>query len=200
MEAVPQNILLGVATLVYHPPVESLEEMNVEVSNYKAELGRPGGGYVQMTTKSGTNELHGSLYEFLRNDKLDARNFFSASKPVLRYNQFGASLGGPIRKDRTFFSLTTKACSSVVNKQSWPAFRPRRRTRGDFSGQSTIVRDPLTNTPFPDNIIPTSRLDPIGLAMASLYPAPNVAGARSRNNNFRANQPIRTTTNVGLRA
>lgn len=193
-----QNILLGVATLVYDPPVESLEEMNVEISNYKAELGRSGGGYVQMTTKSGTNELHGSLYEFLRNDKLDARNFFSASKPVLRYNQFGASLGGPIRKDKTFFFANYEGLL-IRRQQTILASVPTvAETRGDFSGQSTIIRDPLTNTPFPSDIIPESRLDPVGLAIASLYPAPNVAGARSRNNNFRANQPIRTTTNVGV--
>ncbi|HYP05794.1 MAG TPA: TonB-dependent receptor, partial [Bryobacteraceae bacterium] len=193
-----QNILLGVATLVYDPPVESLEEMNVEISNYKAELGRSGGGYVQMTTKSGTNELHGSLYEFLRNDKLDARNFFSASKPVLRYNQFGGSLGGPIRKDKTFFFVNYEGLL-VRRQQTVLASVPSiAETRGDFSGQSTIVRDPITNAPFPNNIIPENRLDRVGLAIASLYPAPNVAGAASRNNNFRANQPIRTTTNVGV--
>jgi hypothetical protein len=193
-----QNILLGVATLVYDPPVESLEEMNVEISNYKAELGRSGGGYVQMTTKSGTNEFHGSLYEFLRNDKLDARNFFSASKPVLRYNQFGASLGGPIRKHKTFFFVNYEGLL-VRRQQTVLASVPTvAETRGDFSGQSTIIRDPLTNTAFPNNIIPASRLDPVGFAIAALYPAPNVDGARSRNNNFRANQPIRTTTNVGV--
>src|SRR5262249_1740674 len=98
-----QNILLGVATLNFDPPIDSLHEFNVEISNYKAELGRTGGGVVQMTTKSGSNKFHGTAYEFLRNDALDARNFFSADKPVLRYNQFGASLGGPVRKDRTFF-------------------------------------------------------------------------------------------------
>jgi hypothetical protein len=193
-----QNILLGVATLVYDPPVESLEEMNVEISNYKAELGRSGGGYVQMTTKSGTNELHGSLYEFLRNDKLDARNFFAASKPALRYNQFGASLGGPVRKDKTFYFVNYEGLL-VRRQQTILASVPTvAETRGDFSGTGTVVRDPLTNTPFQGNIIPQSRLDPVGAAIAALYPAPNVAGARSRNNNYRANQPIQTTTNVGV--
>ena len=176
-----QNILLGVATLMYDPPVESLEEMNVEISNYKAELGRTGGGYVQMTTKSGRNELHGSLYEFLRNDKLDARSFFSASQPTLRYNQFGASLGGPIRKDKTFFFANYEGLV-VRSQQAVLASVPTAaEIRGDFSGQSTVVRDPLTNTPFSGNVIPPNRLDPVGSAIAALYPAPNVAGARSRN-------------------
>lgn len=193
-----QNILLGVATLVYDPPVESLEEFNVEISNYKAELGRSGGGYVQMTTKSGTNELHGSLYEFLRNDRLDARNFFASAKPVLRYNQFGASLGGPIRKDKTFFFANYEGLE-IRRQQTILASVPAvAETRGDLSSLTTVVRDPLSATPFAGNLIPASRLDPVGAAIASLYPEPNVAGARSRNNNFRSNQPTRTTTNVAV--
>jgi hypothetical protein len=102
MAAALKTFILALPTLANDPLVESLEQINLEISNYKAELGRSGGGYVQIRTKSGTNELHGLLYEFLRNDKFDARNFFAASKPVLRYNQFGASLRGPIRKDKTF--------------------------------------------------------------------------------------------------
>jgi hypothetical protein len=193
-----QNILLGVATLVYDPPVEALEEFNVEISNYKAELGRSGGGYVQMTTKSGTNQLHGSLYEFLRNDRLDARNFFAAAKPVLRYNQFGASLGGPIRKDRTFYFVNYEGLQIRRQQTVLSSVPTVAETRGDFSSLATIVRDPLSGTPFAGNVIPASRLDPVGAAIASLYPAPNVDGARGRNNNFRANQPINTSTNVGV--
>ncbi len=151
-----------------------------------------------MTTKSGTNELHGSLYEFLRNDKFDARNFFAASKPVLRYNQFGASLGGPIRKDKTFFFANYEGLL-VRRQQTVVASVPTvAETQGDFSAWTAVVRDPLTNSPFPGNIIPSSRLDPVGASIAALYPAPNVSGARSRNNNFRANQPINTTTNVAV--
>lgn len=193
-----QNILLGVATLVYDPPVESLEEFNVEISNYKAELGRSGGGYVQMTTKSGTNALHGSLYEFLRNDKLDGRNFFAASRPKLRYNQFGASLGGPIRKDRTFFFANYEGLRIRREQTILASVPSAAETRGDFSGLTTPVRDPQTGLPFPGNIIPTSRLDPVGAGIAALYPSPNVGGARSRNNNFLANQPISTTTHVAV--
>jgi hypothetical protein len=193
-----QNILLGVATLVYDPPVESLEEFSVEISNYRAELGRTGGGYVQMTTKSGTNEFHGSLYEFLRNDKLDARNFFASSRPVLRYNQFGASLGGPIRKDKTFFFANYEGLR-IRRQQTRVASVPTlAETRGDFSAVGTVIRDPQTGAPFPGNIIPATSLDPVGAAIASLYPAPNIDGARSRNNNFLANQPINTATDVAV--
>lgn len=193
-----QNILLGVATLSYDPPVESLEEFSVEISNYKAELGRTGGGYIQMTTKSGTNQFHGSLYEFLRNDRLDARNFFAETKPVLRYNQYGGSLGGPIRKDKTFFFGNYEGLQ-IRRQQTIVASVPSAaEIRGDFSGVATVVRDPETQSAFPGNVIPPNRLDPVGAAIAALYPAPNVEGARSRTNNFRANQPIRTTTHVGV--
>jgi hypothetical protein len=84
-----------------------------------------------MTTKFGTNELHGSLYEFLRNDKLDARNFFSASKPVLRYNQFGASLGGPIRKDKTFFFVNYEGLLVRRHQTVLASVPTLAETRGD---------------------------------------------------------------------
>lgn len=191
-----QNILLGVATLNFDPPVESLEEFNVEVANFKAELGRTGGGYIQMTTKSGTNRFHGSAYEFLRNDAFDARNFFSADKPRLRYNQFGASIGGPIRKDKTFFFFNYEGIRNNRQSTLLANVPTAAEINGDFSGSSTIVKDPITGSPFAGNIIPSNRLDPVGAAIAKLYPAPNVDGARSRNNNFRANQLVTNPSNV----
>jgi hypothetical protein len=190
-----QNILLGVATLNFDPPIEALEEFNVEVSNYKAELGRTGGGVVQMTTKSGTNDLHGSAYYFLRNDALDARNFFAAGKPVLRYNQFGASIGGPIKKDRTHYFFNYEGTRVKRQQTQIVSVPTRAETRGDFSGRAT-VRDPLTGAPFPNNTIPASRLDPVGAAIAALYPEPNVPGAASRSNNYRVNQLINNPGNV----
>ncbi|MBI3681805.1 MAG: TonB-dependent receptor [Acidobacteria bacterium] len=191
-----QNILLGVATLTFDPPIDSLEEFNVEISNYKAELGRTGGGVVQMTTKSGTNNFHGTLYEFLRNDALDARNFFSATKPVLRYNQFGGSLGGRIRRDRTFFFANYEGIRRTSQSTMIASIPSAAERAGNFSAQSTVVRDPLTGGPFAGNVIPASRFDPVGKALADFYPDPNVAGAPSRNNNYRANQPVVNPSNV----
>ena len=167
-----QNMLLGVATLSFDPPVEALEEFSVEIANYKAELGRSGGGYVQMTTKSGTNQFHGSAYEFLRNDALDARNFFAATKPVLRYNQFGASLGGPIKKDRTFFFANYEGIRNNRQSTILASVPTAAERQGDFSALATVVRDPATGIPFPNNIIPPGRLDPVGAAIAALYPRP----------------------------
>ena len=92
-----ENVAMGTPTLYFDPPVDATQEFNVSVSNYAAELGRTGGGVFQMTTKSGTNEFHGSAYEFFRNDVLNANTFFSKSKPILRYNLFGGGVGGPIK-------------------------------------------------------------------------------------------------------
>ena len=85
------------------PSIDSIQEFQVQTNNYSAEYGRNSGSVVNLVTKSGTNQFHGSLYEFLRNDVLDARNFFANNTPELRLNQFGGTLGGPIVKDRTFF-------------------------------------------------------------------------------------------------
>lgn len=191
-----QNILLGVATLNFDPPIDALEEFNVEISNYKAELGRTGGGVVQMTTKSGTNKFHGTAYWFLRNDALDARNFFAADKQVLRYHQPGVSLGGPIVRNRTFFFFNYEAIRVKRQNIVFANIPTPAEVRGDFAGFPTVIRDPLTQTPFPGNVIPAARLDPVGRALAAFYPAPNVPGAPSRNNNYRFNQSVRTPSNV----
>src|SRR5262245_64993872 len=82
-------------------PVDAMQEFKVIANNYSAEFGHSTGGVVTMSTRSGTNQFHGSLFESLRNDALDARNFFAASKAPIRLNQFGGALGGPIQKDRT---------------------------------------------------------------------------------------------------
>lgn len=189
-----QNILLGVATLNFDPPIDSLEEFNVEISNFKAELGRSGGGAVQMTTRSGTNQWHGSAYEFLRNDALDARNFYAARKPILRYNQYGGSFSGPAIRNKTFFfanaewvktrSQATRVLNVPVAAELGGVF-PR------------AINDPASNfAPFPNNTIPTARMDPVGRAIAAYYPEPNVAGQPSRTANFRVNNQTGGDTRV----
>lgn len=181
------NVLLGVSGVGFDPPIESLQEFNVSISDYSAELGRSGGGVILMTTKSGTNQLHGSAYEYFRNTDLNTRSFFAASVPILHYNLFGASLGGPVRKNRTFFFFNYEGIrqSSQVTKilnLPTPA-----EVHGDFSADSYAVRDPAAagRPPFPNNIIPANRLDPLGAAVAAFYPAPNLAGRPSSNSNFR---------------
>jgi Carboxypeptidase regulatory-like domain/TonB dependent receptor len=191
-----QNALLGTATLYFDPPVESLQEFNVAISNYAVELGRTGGAVVQMTTKSGTNQFHGSAYEYLRNDVLQATPFFATNKSPLRYNLFGASLGGPLYRNKTYFFFNyegfrqTAATTVVLNVPS-PA-----EVRGDFSADSYKVIDPSTGQPFPGNILPTKDIDPVGARLAAFYPAPNVPGAPSGKANFVANDSAQTVTNT----
>ena len=183
-----QNILLGVASLVFDPPIEALEEFSVEVSNYKAEMGRSGGGFIQMTTKSGTNDFHGAFYEFLRNDAMDSRQFFARNKQKLRRNQYGWSFGGPIAKDRTFFFASQefiKDNSSTPRFENIPGMTER---TGDFSllYDTPTVKNPATGILLPNNTIPQSELDPVGLAVAQFWPAPNISGRGSRSRNYTA--------------
>jgi hypothetical protein len=192
-----QNVMVGDQGLNFDPPIEALQEFNVSVSNYGAELGRTGGGVVQMTTKSGTNQFHGSAYEYFRNDAMDARTFFAATKTPLRYNLYGASLGGPIRKDRTHFFFNYEGRRQTDGQTFIYNVPTAAEKEGDFSANTAAVRDPDTpgRTPFPGNRIPSSRLDPIGSKLASFYPEPNVPGRPSGSANFRANASTRESPN-----
>src|SRR5258706_16026190 len=97
------NILSYVGEVAIPPAVDEVEEFKVQSGSMSAEFGNTAGGVINLVTKSGTNLFHGTLYEFLRNDKFDARNTFAATKNPLRYNQFGGSAGGPIVRNRSFF-------------------------------------------------------------------------------------------------
>ncbi len=190
-----QNLTLGVPTLMFDPPVESMQEFNVSISNYSAELGRTGGGVIQMTTKSGTNQFHGSAYEFFRNDALNTRTFFSSTIPPLRYNLFGASLGGPVIKNKTFFFFNYEGRRQVSPTNRSVNVPTVAETQGNYAGASYVVKDPLNGTAFPGNVIPLTRLDPVGSKLAQLYPSPNVPGAASGRGNFNANSSARTSPN-----
>ena len=190
-----QNVTLGVPALVFDPPVESMQEFNISISNYAAELGRSGGGVIQMTTKSGTNDFRGSLYEYFRNDALNTRTFFAANIPPLRYNLFGATLGGPIVKNKTQFFFNYEGRRQIASGTAVLNVPTAAEDAGNFSADSMIVRDPITQKPFPHNIIPSSRLDAVGSKLALFYPLPNVPGATSGKGNFVANYPSSTVVN-----
>jgi len=194
---VAQNQGNGSPQVNINPPNEALQEFKVLSNNFSAEYGRAGGGLILMTTRSGTNAFHGSLYEWLRNDKLNARTFFAPDKAPLRYNIFGGSIGGPIRKDRTFFFYNYEGGrrrTGVTVTYNVP--RPA-EVKGDFSARTDIkVLDPATRVGttaaqlFPGNTIPANRISAVGRAFAELYPAPNMSTdnpARAPSNNFRAN-------------
>ena len=180
--AVVQNMSLGVAQLQLNPPAESLQEFKAEMSNFSAEFGRAGGGLILMTTRSGTNQYHGAAYEFLRNQVLDTRTFFAPRKAPLRYNIFGGSFGGPIRKDRMFFFANYEGARRRDGVTVSGLIMPHAPERnGDFSNRRDVaVLDPVSAQPFPGNVIPASRIDPIARQLTALYPAANVASDLTR--------------------
>lgn len=182
-----QHVALLAENASFNPPVEAIQELKVESNSYPAEFGRSTGGFVSMTTKSGTNQFHGSLYDYFRNDVMDARRFFSPGVSPRKSSLFGGTIGGPIRKDKTHFFFSyegTRRGTGFTRVYNVPT---PAEVRGDFSASSAKVTDPLTRQPFASNVIPEARLDPVGAKIAALYPAPNVPGAASGSNNFRRN-------------
>ncbi|MDQ6701239.1 MAG: carboxypeptidase regulatory-like domain-containing protein [Acidobacteriota bacterium] len=173
------------------PPLESIQEFKMITSGFSAEYGRFAGGVLSMVTKSGGNRVHGSVYEFLRNDALDARNYFDAGKSKLIQNQFGATVSGPVLlpklyngRDKTFFLVGWESLRQISGSTQRGIVPLPEMLKGDFSratdafGKPLKVLDPLANnSPFPNNQIPVSRLDPVALNLAAFYPAPNLAGS-----------------------
>ena len=174
------------------PVLDTLQEFKVQVGQYSAEHGFSGSIIVDAITKSGTNEIHGSLWEFHRNKALDAPPFFSATqgtekiKPPLIRNQYGFLIGGPIRKNRTFF-LGAYEGLKLPGSQTFVGHLPTAAEKnGDFSNYAALfnktIIDPLTKTPFPNNIIPANRIDPISRNVVdALFVEPNNPGNPTRN-------------------
>jgi hypothetical protein len=189
-----------------NPTVDAIEEFKVQSGVMSALHGFTAGGVVSLVSKSGTNSLHGTLYEFLRNDKLDARNFFATRKTPLRFNQFGGSAGGRIIKDRTFFFANFEQWRYSQQYAAIGTTPTVFERQGDFSqlrdtrGVAIPIYDPATTVPnpngggfartaFPGNVIPSSRLDPVSLKILPYFPLPNRApdNVFTNLNNFSAN-------------
>ncbi len=194
---------LGFEAQASKPSVDAVGEFKVVTNNMSAEYGFRMGPKVLVSIKSGSNELHGSAFEFVRNEKLDATNFFAnrsgAEKPTLRQNQFGGTLGGPIIKNKTFGFFSYQGTRIRLGR-SFLATVPSSLARsGDFSMERTNfnqIFDPATTVgtgadasrePFPNNTIPANRFDPVSTPLLSRYPASNIAGREfGFNNYFRA--------------
>ncbi len=158
------------------PPPDALQEVKLLTNSFSAEYGRNAGSVFSVITRAGTNEFHGSVWEFHRNSKLNARSFFaSADKPKLIQNQFGASAGGPIVRNRLFFFASYEALRirpASLSTSAFPLTEAERR--GDFSAARPI-RDPNTQQPFPGNLIPANRIDKVAsnILASGLVPLPN---------------------------
>lgn len=180
----------GAASQV-RPNLSAMQEFKMEVSGFSAEHGRMAGGVMNMVIRSGTNRFHGDLFEFLRNDIFDARAFFDEKKLPLRRNQFGATLHGPLRRDRTFFMVSWESLREVLGESSIGNVPTLAQRGGDFSrsvvpitGAVLYLKDPLATGTcsatsaaacFPGNRIPASRFDPIAPKLMAYYPLPNRA-------------------------
>lgn len=169
------------STQVSRPSIDSIQEFKVVTSPYSAEYGRAPGAAISVTTKSGTNKVRGTVYDYYRNDRFDSNTFFAGRaglpKPTNDQNQFGGNLAGPLRKDRAFFFADyegTRITRGVTRLTQVPTELER---RGVFASE---VRDPLTGQPFPGHTIPADRIDPVAARLLSLLPQPNAPGP----NNF----------------
>ena len=197
------------AAAQYRPNVDAMQEFKMEVSGYSAEYGKMAGGVLNMVLRSGTNQLHGSLFEFVRNNRFDAKAYFDTEELGYHQNQFGGTVAGPVRipkiyngRDKTFFMFNSESYRLSYIDTNLGVVPSALEKAGDFSkttdnaGRPITVRNPYTNAapaqyiPFPGNIIPPSLFSPVGVKVVSYYPLPNrvalgnnlLATARNRNN------------------
>jgi hypothetical protein len=186
--------------MVIAPSIDAIQEVNIQKTSYAPEFGGKSGAVINVVTRSGSNAFHGSLFEFLRNDVLDAKNFFDSPEapiPPFRQNQFGAALGGPIVRNRTFFFVSyegQRVRKSLTQTFSVPTDAMR---RGDFSGLP-VIYDPLSTVaggqrlPFVGNQIPEPLRDPVAVALLAVIPPPNLPGIAQ---NLRSTETQRINTN-----
>jgi hypothetical protein len=183
--------------IAFFPTVDAIQEFRIETNSPPAEFGRFNGGVVNLTTKSGSNAVHGTGFHFFRHEALNARNFFStanAVKPEFRRNQFGGVLGGPVVPERTFFFVDYQGQQQSIGRTVISTVPTALQRQGIFTeavgGRMPAIFDPGTGgaarTPFAGGIIPADRMDPVALALLQRYPQPTAAGTA---NNFRRTGP-----------
>ena len=185
--------------VAFFPIVDAIQEFKIETNSPPAEFGRFNGGVINLTTRGGTNAFHGSGFEFFRHESLNARNFFASINPVkpeFRRNQFGGVLGGPLRRDRTFFFVDYQGQRQRIGRTVISTVPTALQRRGIFTeaigGRVPAIYDPattvpngsggFTRTPFANGTIPQERMDPVAVALLGRYPMPTSAGTA---NNYR---------------
>jgi hypothetical protein len=185
--------------VAFFPNIDAIQEFKLETNSPPAEFGRFNGGVINLTTKSGGNTVRGNAFEFFRNEALNARDFFApanSDKPLYRRNQFGGVLGGPIRRDRTFFFADYQRQRQTIGRTAISTVPTLLQRQGIFTeaigGRVPAIYDPATTapglgggttrSPFPGNSIPDGRIDPVARALLSHYPLPTSSGTA---NNYR---------------
>lgn len=174
--------------VAYTPSVDALQEVSVVTGNAPAQFGNAGGATVLLWLKSGTNQMHGSAFEFFRNNRLDANGFFrnrvnsTATRTTFNRNIFGATLGGPLRRNKLYFFIDYEGNRQHTNGPATASVAPPAWRAGDLSAFTNTVFDPLNGLPFPQKRIPQTRFSPVAqhaFSSPSLYPLPNQQGAGS---------------------
>ncbi len=164
-----EDALTEVANIFPNP--DAIQEFSFETNNYSAKFGGRGGGVMNAVTKGGTNQLHGSAFEFVRNGKLNARNFFAPTQDGLKRNQYGMTVGGPIQKDKSFFFFSYQGTKLRVAPTTNTATTLTEAQRnGDYSAMKKQLVNPDDGTPFPNNQIPQSLMDPIAQKILAMVP------------------------------
>jgi hypothetical protein len=220
------NTTMGYNGVAIIPPVDAVQEFNVITNSPAAKFGRTGGGLTTAVTKSGTNSFHGDVWEFLRNDKLDANNFFANSAGAglapLRQNQFGGAAGGPIWKNHTFFFGSYEGFRQAAGGQRLLTVPTDLQLAGDFSqtfaqdGSLIKIFDPFTTTRDPvsgaftrqqfmgcdgahPNVICPTQFDPVAKSLLQYFPAPNLPGDPvTHTNNYLSQAGFHNSTNIYL--
>ena len=208
IEGIDNNHRTGLLNVLI-PPIEALSSVDITTSNYEAELGRAGGAVTNVTLRSGSNDLHGSVYEFNRVSKLAARNVFAAGKAHTVYNQYGFTLGGPIIRNKTFVFGDYQGIRDRRGDVTRPTIPTMDFRNGDFSSAlrlpaPQIIYDPRTGNadgtgrlPFPGNIIPPDRISPVARRILAFVPETTIAGLT---NNFeRATVRVKDTDSFDVK-
>jgi hypothetical protein len=180
--------------VAFFPVIDAIQEFKIESNSPPAEFGRFNGGVVNLTTRAGANLFHGDGFEFLRNESLNASNFFQSTdpvKPAYRRNQFGGTLGGPLVRDHTFFFVDYQGQRQSIGRTVISTVPTVLQRQGIFTeaiaGRTPAIYDPATTvgstrTPFAGNTIPMMRMDPVAFALLQRYPLPTSSGTA---NNYR---------------
>lgn len=155
-----------------YPNPDAIQEFSYETNSYSAKFGGAGGGVMNAVTRGGTNQFHGTLFEFVRNGPLfDARNFFAKTTDLLKWNQFGGTVGGPIQKDKTFFFFSYQALRENIGASITSAATPTQaELNGDWSAMTSQLVNPATGEPFPGNQVPTSLYSSVAKNLVTLLP------------------------------
>jgi hypothetical protein len=206
VDGLDNNHKTGLLTVLI-PSAEAIDSVNVSTSNFDAEFGRAGGSVTTVVLKSGTNQLKGTAFYFGNTEATQARNYFAsatAQKPETKYQQFGATLGGPLVKDKLFFFADYQRTVDNLGQLRRAVIPPAEWRNGNFSTASTTIYDPATGNPdgsgrlpFPGNVIPANRISPVARNILALVPLPNIAGAAPGQVNYElASSEREKTTNA----